>query len=60
MGVCLVCPDGDNTVPDAELLDHLRVQHPGLYGDGPACWPDGGVVVHDATLTLGDFGSDAA
>lgn len=24
MGTCLICPAGDNTVPDAELLDHLR------------------------------------
>lgn len=27
------------------ILDHLRLLHPEQYGDGPACWPDGGFVI---------------
>lgn len=54
MGTCLVCPDLPH-VPDAGLLDHLRLLHPDHYGDGPQRWPDGGVVVHDLTLSMSDF-----
>lgn len=28
-------------------VDHIRVMHPDLYGDGPERWPDGGLVIHD-------------
>lgn len=51
MGTCHVCPAGDpdRTVPDADMLDHLRVHHPDAYGDGPARWPDGGLVMVDMT-----------
>lgn len=42
-------------VPAADILDHLRVLHPGVYGDGPATWPDGSPVVVDVTLEPGDF-----
>ncbi len=49
MGTCNLCPDGDNDVPDPELLDHLRVMHPDASGDGPKLWPDGGLVIIDRT-----------
>jgi hypothetical protein len=55
MGTCNVCPPGDNSVPDVEALDHLRVFHPDVYGDGPEVWPDGLVVVYDMTLEPIDF-----
>jgi hypothetical protein len=43
-GVCLVCQED---VPSEELVDHIRVMHPDLYGDGPMLWPDGKRVVID-------------
>lgn len=55
VGRCELCRE---TVPDPELLDHLRVLHPAEYGDGPARWPDGGVVIEDATLEPRDFGAE--
>jgi hypothetical protein len=55
MGTCYVCPPEDNHVPDEEFLDHLRVLHPDVYGDGPERWPDGSVVVYDMTLDPADF-----
>lgn len=55
MAICFVCPPGDNTVPDSEMVDHLRLIHPDVYGDGPECWPDGSVVVVDCTLEPEDF-----
>lgn len=51
MGRCEVCPDRP-VVEDSKALDHLRVIHPDLYGDGPLYWPDGGVVVIDQTGEL--------
>lgn len=38
-----------------ELVEHLRLYHPDDFGDGPATWPDGGVVMHDDTLEPKDF-----
>lgn len=55
MATCHVCPPGDNRVPDDEMVDHLRVVHPEVYGDGPERWPDGSVVVYDQTLQPADF-----
>lgn len=52
-GHCHIC---DQDVPSVELLDHLRVMHPDAYGDGPDRWPDGQVVVIDASLEPHDFG----
>ena len=58
MGVCHVCDD--DTIPDTELLDHIRVMHPDAWGDGPEKWPDGEFVIHDGTLDPSDFaGPDA-
>ena len=57
MGACFVCP-GRPDIPDAEVLDHLRVIHPDVWGDGPTRWPDGRIVVYDTTLTPGDFGGE--
>lgn len=37
-----------------EILDHLRVMHPDQY-EPPERWPDGGLVIHDDTLTPDDF-----
>lgn len=54
MGVCYLHQPPE-AVPDVELLDHLRVLHPDVWGDGPQRWPDGRVVVFDATLEPGDF-----
>lgn len=55
MATCHLCPDGDNQLPDAGMLDHLRVLHPDAYGDGPQRWPDGSLVVLDCTLEPWDF-----
>jgi hypothetical protein len=52
MGICHLCQE---TPPDAELLDHLRVMHPDAYADGPQRWPDGGLVIVDETVEPGDF-----
>jgi hypothetical protein len=38
-----------------ELADHLRVIHPEQFGDGPARWPDGDLVIYDDTITPEDF-----
>lgn len=46
MGSCNLCPE---TPDDADLLEHLRVMHPHEYGDGPARWPDGKIVIIDET-----------
>ncbi|HEY3259622.1 MAG TPA: hypothetical protein VGJ95_05025 [Pseudonocardiaceae bacterium] len=56
MATCHVCPPGCQNVPDDDMLDHLRVIHPDLYGDGPERWPDGRVVIVDMTLEPDDFG----
>jgi hypothetical protein len=44
-GTCEVC--GDPIIPGTlnDILDHLRVMHPDVYGDGPEMWPDGGPVI---------------
>ena len=55
MATCFVCPPDDNAVPDWEMVDHLRLIHPDVYGDGPQRWPDGSVVVVDCTLTPAEF-----
>jgi len=31
----------------AEMLDHLRVIHPDVYGEGPEEWADGGLVYYE-------------
>ena len=58
MATCLLCPPEDQFVPDHDMVDHLRVNHPDAYGDGPERWPDGEVVVHDMTLEPTDFGGE--
>ncbi|HKY57617.1 MAG TPA: hypothetical protein VJL80_06235 [Aeromicrobium sp.] len=45
--------------PDAEGgleagIDHIRVMHPDQYEE-PERWPDGGLVIHDDTLTAEEF-----
>ena len=52
MAICTLCGDRHD---DILILDHLRVVHPDAYGDGPARWPDGSLVVVDQTLTPEDF-----
>ena len=52
MATCLLCAED---YPDVEILDHLRVIHPDVWGDGPERWPDGRIVVYDETLTPHDF-----
>jgi hypothetical protein len=51
-GRCHVC---EEDVPTHDLLGHLRVMHPDVYGDGPELWPDGQVVILDDSLTPEDF-----
>ena len=46
MAHCFFC--GDDT-PDPKILEHLRIMHPEAYGEGPQRWPDGGLVIVDAT-----------
>jgi hypothetical protein len=49
-------PESGDMAGDLQLMDdHLRVMHPDVYGDGPERWPDGGIVVHDATIEPEDF-----
>lgn len=57
MGVCYLHQPPE-PVPDVELLDHMRVLHPDVWGDGPERWPDGRIVVYDTTLEPGDFAGD--
>jgi hypothetical protein len=55
---CLLCQPPE--IIGAGILDHLRLFHPDQYGDGPECWPDGGFVVEDVTLTPDDFAGEGA
>ena len=53
---CHLCED---EWPDEEggmesAIDHLRVMHPDKFEE-PERWPDGGLVIHDDTLTPEDF-----
>lgn len=51
-----MCDTPLRSVP--EILEHLRVLHPDLYGDGPDRWPDGRIAVYDTTLEPRDFLTD--
>lgn len=52
-GTCHLC---DESVTLVGILDHLRVIHPEVWA-GIERWPDGGIVVHDATVeTPGGIG----
>jgi hypothetical protein len=51
-GHCHLC---HAEVAGGEGLEHLRLMHPDRYGDGPQRWPDGSLVVLDATLEPGEF-----
>lgn len=51
----MTCDLCGEQAPDTEVLEHLRLMHPEQYGDGPALWPDGSVVIVDTTLEPGDF-----
>ena len=44
-GKCEVCGDAINPGGPEDIIDHLRVVHPELYGDGPERWPDGALVI---------------
>jgi hypothetical protein len=54
MGICLVCVP-EQPMSDLDLLDHLRLMHPDVYGDGFERWADGRIVVYDTTLQPGEF-----
>ncbi len=41
-GTCRLC---NEPVPAEQIIDHLRVVHPGTYGDGPPRWPDGRLAI---------------
>lgn len=51
---CSLCGD-DEKYGFPAIDDHLRLAHPDDYGDGPARWPDGDIVIHDETLEPEDF-----
>jgi hypothetical protein len=51
MIVCDLCRD---RFGDDEILDHLAVIHPDLYGE-VLPWPDGEPVIIDQTLRPADF-----
>lgn len=54
LGHCHLCHDD---IPSLDLLGHLRVLHPEVYGDGPAVWPDGGPVIDCSEVAeVDDFG----
>jgi hypothetical protein len=59
MAVCNVCdepiPEPDATAGLQNALEHLRLFHPDLYGDGPERWPDGDVVLHQEDVSVEDF-----
>ncbi len=56
MATCLLCPPGDNTIPDNGMPDHVRLIHPDLYDSDPLqVWPDGAPAVEDHTLQPEDF-----
>lgn len=55
MWSCEMCQGVDrvewfDTVDD--VLDHIRVMHPGALDGGVERWPDGGLVVHDDLDTV--------
>jgi hypothetical protein len=50
---CVACQPPE-PVPDARLLDHVRLMHPGVW-DGLDRWPDGQPVIIDDTLQPADF-----
>lgn len=54
MATCHVCEPAE-TIPDPDMVDHIRLMHPDVYGDGPQRWPDGSVVVVDCALEPGEF-----
>jgi hypothetical protein len=58
MATCELCRDDE--VPDADILEHLRLLHPNVWGDGPMRWPNGDLVVVDNTLEPDDFAAPAA
>jgi hypothetical protein len=55
MGTCFGCSPTAGAVADSALVDHLRLLHPDVYGDGPERLADGSVVVVDMTLNPDDF-----
>lgn len=55
MGACYVCSSTAAAVDDEALIDHLRLLHPDVWGDGLLRWADGSVVVVDMTLEPSDF-----
>jgi hypothetical protein len=59
MAACHACPAGDNTLPDRDILDHVRLAHPALWDGGPDTWPDGALVVVDVDPEPDDFGAAA-
>lgn len=59
MGTCFL-HEPPEKIADVEILDHLRVMHPQVWGNGPHRWPDGRIVVYDTTLTPDDFDGGAA
>jgi len=54
MGSCFVCSPSSE-VGDRLLVDHFRLLHPDVFGDGLESWSDGSVVVVDVTLEPSDF-----
>lgn len=61
MSTCYLCPPGGDPLGDdvETMAEHLRTQHPDVYGGGPERWPDGTIVVYDTTLEPIDFGRPA-
>jgi hypothetical protein len=51
-GHCHLCHE---SMPDADLLEHLRIMHPAAYGNGPETWPDVGPVIVDGAPETEDF-----
>lgn len=51
---CRLCGDSEPRSPQ-QILDHFRVVHPDVYGDGPERWPDGALVVEFEPSTPADI-----
>lgn len=51
-GHCHLC---DEDVPTSDLLGHLRVLHPNIYGNGPERWPDGAPVLEEGHISMATF-----
>lgn len=51
-GICHHC---NEPVAGEDILNHLRLVHPDVYGDGPPRWPDGSLAIAITPATVEPF-----